>query len=717
MSPTRKDSKTNVSSRRSLQTSSHSQKGVLQKNVSSKQKKVFLQPYVDALVKEKLEKGNKNIERDTYTNILSNLEAVGITWVTLDSLKSKVKRAYKLALKNKSSQVASSNSSSFNATPPPPGVTPSDTSCNIPTIYNKGGRPKGSTMLSQSHLQKCITEAQNEITDLYYDEYLKAKSAETEAVLLKAKKDRVSKGTFQSIHDAVKSKRNLPSTFHFSYNACQKRISKQLLNWSSSGNKSPLHEIEPHIVTLILALADTGNPITVGHALPLINSLINGTQYQLNVIEWKKKHRLDYNKEGEKLSNDELGQVGVGYWRQFLKRHKNLLHTNKGRLFELNRTKWTKYSNFRDMYLNVEEHMIKAKVAEALPEGKWMNKTGEEVCEEDAYGMKVTTKLLHPHCCLTMDETGGDTSMMNDGNVCGEKFVGRKGQAVKRPAGKKAKKYTTIGLTGLDGKPAMCIIIFSGKKRNVFQETGVDTSLISELTSAGLVDPENSLEFFEENFGEGKMFPGGPTCEYNEKKIPCMIRYSKKGGITPDILTDILKTIDTLGVFEKEREKGIKPFLLLDGHQSRFSIEFLEYITDPEHTWKVCIGVPYGTALWQVGDSFQQNGRYKMSASTKKKIMLRTRISQMISDVEILPSDIIVIVNHAWNASFADVPGNIAAVLERGWNPLNKNLLLLEELRKTMTDYDREWEKKVSCILVKDLKSENNNNNNKNKTI
>ena len=76
-----------------------------------------------------------------------------------------------------------------------------------------------------------------------------------------------------------------------------------------------------------------------------------------------------------------------------------------------------------------------------------------------------------------------------------------------------------------------------------------------------------------------------------------MIRYSPGGGVTPQILTDILKTIDTLGVFHKEREEGVIPFLLLDGHQSRFSIPFLEYITDPAHPWKVCIGVPYDTAL------------------------------------------------------------------------------------------------------------------------
>ena len=54
---------------------------------------------------------------------------------------------------------------------------------------------------------------------------------------------------------------------------------------------------------------------------------------------------------------------------------------------------------------------------------------------------------------------------------------------------------------------------------------------------------------------------------------------------------------------KKERSKGIKPFLLQDGYQSGFGVEFfLEYITNINYPWKVCICMPYGTALWQVGD-------------------------------------------------------------------------------------------------------------------
>ena len=668
--------------------------------ISAQQKKAFLQPYVDQLVQLKIT-NNHRLPRQSYQDMIKNLKEVGINWVTIDSLKSKVKRATDTIVhSNKSTECPV-----LNTTPPPPGVNPSDTSRSIQTVRKRGGRPKGTTTEFKSLVTKCSKEAKDEITELYHSEYIKAKSVETDRVRLHSINERVSKGTFDKIFDSVKLSRNLPDDFKYSYNACKQRITRGMFSSPTTGNLSPLNDIEDHIITLLLALADSGNPISVGNALPLINSLIHGTPHQQKVILWKKHHLLHYDKEGQEIADEELGQVGVGYWRLFLKRHKDKLTTNKGRLFELNRTNWTLYRNFRDMYIDVERHMVDAKVAETLNEPSWMDKDGNIVSECESYGMKVSTKLTHPHCCLAMDETGGDTSMMKDGAAGGEKYIGRKGQAVKRPAGKKAKKYTTIGLTGLDGNAAMCIVIFSGVERNLLMESGVDTSLFGDGKDLDLDSVQDNLEFFRKNYGEGKIFPGGPTCEYNGKVIPCMIRYSPGGGITPQILTDILKTIDSLGVFDKEREEGIRPFLLLDGHQSRFSIPFLEYITDPAHPWKVCIGVPYGTALWQIGDSVHQNGRYKIRTTDRKRNLLRRRISQMVAEIEILPSDIIPIINDAWNHSFADTRGNQQAIVQRGWFPLNRNLLLLPELRKTMTCDDHDWESR--SLLYPEVRIEN----------
>ena len=53
-------------------------------------------------------------------------------------------------------------------------------------------------------------------------------------------------------------------------------------------------------------------------------------------------------------------------------------------------------------------------------------------------------------------------------------------------------------------------------------------------------------------------------------------------------------------------------------------------------------------------------------------------------------TDIVPIINEAWTLSFARVQNNKKAISERGWGPLNRNLLLYKELLQTMTEADRE---------------------------
>ena len=76
------------------------------------------------------------------------------------------------------------------------------------------------------------------------------------------------------------------------------------------------------------------------------------------------------------------------------------------------------------------------------------------------------------------------------------------------------------------------------------------------------------------------------------------------------------------------RDDGIKPFLLLDGHGSRLELPFLKYINTPEDHWVVCLGVPYGTALWQVGDSKEQNGSFNVSFAQAKQDLLQYKIKK-----------------------------------------------------------------------------------------
>jgi hypothetical protein len=85
-----------------------------------------------------------------------------------------------------------------------------------------------------------------------------------------------------------------------------------------------------------------------------------------------------------------------------------------------------------------------------------------------------------------------------------------------------------------------------------------------------------------------------------------------------ELLKDMLERMDSLDLFPL-MEGGSLPFLLLDGHGSCFQLPFMWYVGDKEHQWKVCIGVPNGTTHWQVGDSDEQNGSWKMATTRDKR--------------------------------------------------------------------------------------------------
>ena len=170
--------------------------------------------------------------------------------------------------------------------------------------------------------------------------------------------------------------------------------------------------------------------------------------------------------------------------------------------------------------------------------------------------------------------------------------------------------------------------------------------------------------------------------------------HQESGGMTGELLKQVLMHMDDLKLFAEEREAGNQPFLLLDGHESRFSKVFLEYINQTETKWQVCVGVPYGTSYWQVGDSEEQNGSFKMALTKLKEEMINTRIRKMIQDMQIAPTDIIPLVNNAWDVSFARMEKNKKAIYERGWFPFNRNLLLHPDIRASMTEEDIKEEKR-----------------------
>ena len=63
-------------------------------------------------------------------------------------------------------------------------------------------------------------------------------------------------------------------------------------------------------------------------------------------------------------------------------------------------------------------------------------------------------------------------------------------------------------------------------------------------------------------------------------------------------------------------------------------------------------------------------------------------------------TDLMPIINKAWSQSFARIKDNQKAISERGWNPLNYNLMLNPEIRATMTKQEREEEGLPNSTII-----------------
>jgi len=202
--------------------------------------------------------------------------------------------------------------------------------------------------------------------------------------------------------------------------------------------------------------------------------------------------------------------------------------------------------------------------------------------KEESYGQKCTIKITHPELCIVGDEVGGNTSQKGDGHVGGKRFVGPKHCVSQLKSSKKDKKFTVVGLTALTGEPVMCVIIIEGTTRQVEVELGIDYS-------APWTGSAEDNDFIEQNTGHGKRFPGGPTCRFRGKEVPCFVRFNQSGGMSGEILLDVFKTMDHYKIFDDAQAEGKTPFVLVDGHESRFYLPFVEYINEVETKWCVSI--------------------------------------------------------------------------------------------------------------------------------
>ena len=215
---------------------------------------------------------------------------------------------------------------------------------------------------------------------------------------------------------------------------------------------------------------------------------------------------------------------------------------------------------------------------------------------------------------IFVDEVGDNTSQKDDGNVGGEKFVVPKNGKATMKSSVKDNHFTVLGFTDGLGRPLMCAVIIAAMKLSAVDITG-----FNPLAEGGeVVMNEETMG------GMDKLFPCGPVCELNGKNVSTYVSCTENGSITSELLADMLQKIDDSGVYAPDKEK----VLLMDGHNSRFQLPFVEYTVETNPTWKPIFGVPYGTHIWQVGDSSEQNGTYKMQLKREKHRYICRKINE-----------------------------------------------------------------------------------------
>jgi hypothetical protein len=261
-----------------------------------------------------------------------------------------------------------------------------------------------------------------------------------------------------------------------------------------------------------------GKPLTKTTIIELANDIVADTEYASKIIEYKKMRKLK-----------DSSALGAAWYRGFMHCFEDTLTQNHTTVKDVKRRTWATRDNFKNMYDNIYEAMVEAGIA-------------EELDEEINYssGLPTRFKLTHPDYLLFVDETGCNTSQLNDGKVGGEVFTMPKncGDAA-APAGATTDiHFTILPFISGTGEPVLCSIIFKS-------EQDIKDIPLNWKLGIDLAVENGDAEVIK------KVGRGGPTCFYKGKEIPCFYGTSPKASITSQLLADMLKYLDTLGIYDQ----------------------------------------------------------------------------------------------------------------------------------------------------------------------
>jgi hypothetical protein len=98
-------------------------------------------------------------------------------------------------------------------------------------------------------------------------------------------------GLLDDISESAKKTYSVPDDVIIRKDCIHQRVKRNSTS-NHAGQQSPMMEIEPYLVELIIKLASMRMPITSSQGLELASSLIAGTSNEDKVIAWKKKNSL-----------------------------------------------------------------------------------------------------------------------------------------------------------------------------------------------------------------------------------------------------------------------------------------------------------------------------------------------------------------------------------------------------------------------------------------
>jgi hypothetical protein len=371
------------------------------------------------------------------------------------------------------------------------------------------------------------------------------------------------------------------------------------------------------------------------------------------------------------------------------------------------------------MYNNVYQSWIDAGLAQRRLEPVWMDGDGNIVdTENKAVGLKVDVDLVHPDEVIAGDEVGCNTNAKDKDRNKQRKTISLKswGKTVIDHSNFDA-HFTLFPLRTLSGKVVQYAVIFAfdATKVPLRLVTGLDLWKFDELLKKVNDEERNNLikmirnvdedeikdetkEYVSSQMGNGGLFHQGPTCHFRGRAIPCFIACSPNGSMTGEILAKVFAALDSTGVYESTRNEGRKPCALVDGHGSRFTLPFLEYVTNPDHPWQATHVLPHGTAVCQLGDTAEENGTYKMEISNAFEELCRLKKKFRLSDV-IRQEDILPIVNRAVQKAWGRPATLRRASARLGWYPLNRNILTFPSVVATRRMPEQQEDLSDTAIL------------------